>query len=180
MNVVMRRRWLVVPAVALMLAGCSSSDRAAPPDADLAPIVVADASVESQPSPSPSPSVSVTGEESPVTDPRADLDIDDQVGDGRTVVVEAVETDLSAVHLVIETRDGRILGSDLITAGLQPVTLRLDQAVPEPMELVGRILADNGDGILEVGIDLPVVDDEGEHVTEDFNYVFIQEQLADD
>jgi hypothetical protein len=126
--------------------------------------------------------VSVTGGDEPssVTDPLADLDIDDQVGDGRSVVIEAVDTDLRAVHIVIETRDGQILGSDLRTAGLQPVTLRLDQVVSEPTELVGRMLADDGDGILEVGVDRPVIDDEGEQVAEDFDYVFTPDDLADD
>jgi hypothetical protein len=112
--------------------------------------------------------------------PLADLDIDDQVGNGRSVVIEAVDTDLPAVHIVIETRDGLVLGSDMRTAGLQPVTLRLNEPVPEPMELVGRMLADDGDGILELGADRPVIDDEGEQVAEDFDYVFTQAQLTDD
>jgi len=133
-------------------------------------------------SPSSGPSAgSVTGDDSsPVTDPAADLDIDDQVGDGRSVVIEAVDTDLRAVHIVIETRDGQILGSDLRTAGLQPVTLRLDQPVPGPAKLVGRMLADDGDGILEIGADRPVIDEEGEQVAENFDYVFTQAQLTDD
>ena len=42
------------------------------------------------------------------------------------------------------------------------------------------MLADDGDGILEVGVDRPVIDDEGEQVAEDFDYVFTQAQLADD
>lgn len=149
-----------------------------PENVDLAPIVVANPDAESQPS-VPS-AASVIGDMSPVTDARADLDIDDQSGDGRTVIIEAVDTDLPAVHIVIETRDGQILGSDLRTGGLQPVTLRLNQSVPEPMELMGRILVDDGDGILEIEIDRPVVDAEGEQVAENFDYVFAQEQLTDD
>lgn len=154
--------WLAVPATVTALAGCASAVDVAPEGADLTPIVV------TLPSGSPS------------SDPAADLDIDDQVGDGRSVVIEAVDTDLRAVHIVIETRDGQILGSDLRTAGLQPVTLRLDQVVSEPTELVGRMLADDGDGILEVGVDRPVIDDEGEQVAEDFDYVFTPDDLADD
>jgi hypothetical protein len=115
-----------------------------------------------------------------VTDPRADLDIDDQVGDGFSVVIEAVDTDLPAVHIAIETADGVLLGSDLRTEGLQPVTVRLDQPVPGPMELVGRMLSDDGDGILELGVDRPVIDDEGEQVAEDFDYVFLTDDLRDD
>lgn len=154
--------WLAVPATATALAGCASAVDVAPEGANLTPIVV------TLPSGSPS------------SDPLADLDIDDQVGDGRSVVIEAVDTDLRAVHIVIETRDGQILGSDLRTAGLQPVTLRLDQVVFEPTELVGQMLADDGDGILEVGVDRPVIDDEGEQVAEDFDYVFTPDDLADD
>jgi hypothetical protein len=170
--------WLAVPATVTALAGCASAVDVAPEGADLTPIVVTLPSG----SPSSGPSAgSVTGDDSsPVTDPAADLDIDDQVGDGRSVVIEAVDTDLRAVHIVIETRDGQILGSDLRTAGLQPVTLRLDQVVSEPTELVGRMLADDGDGILEVGVDRPVIDDEGEQVAEDFDYVFTPDDLADD
>jgi hypothetical protein len=60
------------------------------------------------------------------------------------------------------------------------VTLRLDRPVPGPTELMGRMLADDGDGILELGVDRPVIDDEGEQVAEDFDYVFSPDQLADD
>lgn len=173
----MRWAWLAVPVATVVLAGCSSAADVAPEGADLAPIVVTLPSG----SQSSSSAMSVTGDESSsVTDPLADLDIDDQVGDGRSVVIESVDTDLPAVHIVIETREGIVLGSDLRTAGLQPVTLSLDQPVPEPTELVGRMLADDGDGILDVGADRPVIDDEGEQVAEDFDYVFTQAQLTDD
>lgn len=169
----MQWRWLTLTTVAIALSGCSSVNEAAPEGADLTPIVVADLGGESESS-LPS-AASVTGDVSAVTDARADLDIDDQAGDGSTVVIESVDTNLQAVHIVIETRDGQVLGSDLRTAGLQPVTMRLDQVVPESMELVGRMLADDGDGILEIGIDRTVVDDEGEQVAEDFDYVLTQD-----
>lgn len=173
-----RWAWLAVPLAAAALPGCASVADVAPEGADLAPIVVTLPS--SDPSSNPS-AVSVTGDESsPVTDLLADLDIDDQVGDGRSVVIESVDTDLPVVHIVIETRDGQVLGSDLRTAGLQPVTLRLDQPVPGPAKLVGRMLADDGDGILEIGADRPVIDEEGEQVAENFDYVFTQAQLTDD
>jgi hypothetical protein len=173
MNLGTRLGWLAGPVAAVALAGCASAVDVAPKGADVEPIVVTLPTGE--PSASPS-AVSVTGGDEPssVTDPLADLDIDDQVGDGRNVVIESVDTDLPAVHIVIETREGLVLGSDLRTAGLQPVTLRLDQPVPEPTELVGRMLADDGDGILEIGADRPVIDDEGEQVAEDFDYVFTQ------
>lgn len=174
----LRCGWWVVPVAVVALAGCSSAPDVAPEGADLAPVMVSLPSVGPASSP---PAVSVTGDgSSPVTDHLADLDIDDQVGGGLSVVVEAVDTDLPAVHVVIETRDGLVLGSDLRTAGLQLVTLRLDQRVPEPTELVGRMLADDGDGILEFGVDRPVIDGEGEQVAEDFDYVLTQAQSADD
>ena len=173
-----RWAWLAVPLAAAALAGCASVADVAPEGADLEPIVVTFPS--SGVTPSPSAGSVTDGESSSVTDPLADLDIDDQVGNGRSVVIEAVDTDLPAVYIVIETRDGLVLGSDMRTAGLQPVTLRLNEPVPEPMELVGRMLADDGDGILELGADRPVIDDEGEQVAEDFDYVFTQAQLTDD
>jgi hypothetical protein len=175
----MRWVWFGVPVAAAMLTGCASAGGEAPADANLDPIVVTFPSSTVGSGTSPSGSVTDHASTS-VTDPLADLDIDDQVGDGRSVVIEAVDTDLPAVHIVIETRDGLVLGSDLRTAGLQPVTLRLEQPVPEPTELVGRMLVDDGDGILEIGVDRPVIDDEGEQVAEDFDYVFTQAQLRDD
>ncbi len=157
---------------------CASVADTAPAGADLDPIVVAFPSSSGSSAPVAAP---VTGDgPSRVTDPSADLDIDDQVGDGRSVVIEAVDTDLPAVHIVIETRDGVVLGSDLRTAGLQPVTLRLDEPVPGTAELVGRMLADDGDGILDVGADRPVIDDEGEQVAEDFDYVLTAAQPRND
>ena len=176
-----RRRvlcWLSASLIVLGLSACASGSDARPAGIDVSPIVVdlAESSV-----PSTGHSGSVTGAEPPpVTDPRADLDIDDQVGDGLTVVMEAVDTDLTVVHIAIETADGVLLGSDLRTEGLQPVTVRLDQPVPGPMELVGRMLSDDGDGILELGVDRPVIDEEGEQVAEDFDYVFLTDDLRDD
>ena len=179
--------WLVVPVAVASLAGCSSTSNEVAGGADLAPVVLSPAN-SSDTSAAPSAG-SVTGGTSssvtesaiePVTDPMADLDIDDQVGDGLSVIIESVDTDLPNVHIVIETRDGLVLGSDLRTAGLQPVTLRLDQRVPERTKLVGRMLADDGDGILEIGVDRPVIDNEGELVAEDFDYVFSPDTLADD
>lgn len=164
-----RWRWLMVPMAAATLTGCGS-DTAVPPGlADRAPIVVPDPSGRTgQPLPS---AASVTGEApSSVTDAQADIEIADQVGDGRSVVLESVDTALGLVHIVIETADGRVLGSDLRTSGLQPVTLRLSQPVSAPTTLIGRMLADDGDGILERGIDQPVIDEEGEQVDEDFDY----------
>jgi len=126
-----RRRvqcWLSIPLIVLGVSACASGSDALPAGIDVSPIVV-DLAERSVPSTSPSGSVDGGGA-APVTDPRADLDIDDQVGDGLTVVMEAVDTDLPVVHIAIETADGVLLGSDLRTEGRQPVTVRLDQPVP--------------------------------------------------
>jgi hypothetical protein len=170
--------WAALPVAAVALAGCGSGVDAAPDGADLSPVVVDLAGAA--PSAAPAAGSSVAVDPTSLTDPRADLDIDDQVGDGSSVVIESVDTDLPAVHVVIMGEDGSVLGSVLRTAGLQPVTLRLDRPVPGPTELMGRMLADDGDGILELGVDRPVIDDEGEQVAEDFDYVFSPDQLADD
>jgi hypothetical protein len=92
------------------------------------------------------------------------------------VVIEAVDTDLPAVHIVIGHGTGWCW-PDMRTAGLSR-DLRLNEPVPEPMELVGRMLADDGDGILERAT-APSSTTRGAG-GEDFDYVFSQAQLTDD
>lgn len=104
-------------------------------------------------------------------DPKADIDVDDQSGDGGEVTIESVTTSIPKGFVVITDENGRILGVSEVTPGIQPVTIRLDNPVPSTQELVASLRQDDGDGRLDVETDELVFDDENEVVLEDFDYL---------
>lgn len=100
----------------------------------------------------------------PVIDRRAELDIDDQAGDGRRVRVRAVRTSLPMARLVIMDARGAVLGSDVVTPGVQVVTVRLDRPVRASGELVARLVTGTPERMA------PIHDGDGEPEEEDFDY----------
>jgi len=142
-------------AAAALLSACATAGPAASrPSADLAAIVI------------PERQAVVTETARPSN---ADLDIDDQAGDGSRVAVESVTVD-EAAFVVITDLDGDVLGWDTAKAGVQPVWIVLRTPVSESVELLGSLVRDDGDGVLDLSTDLPLVDDEGDVVEEDFDY----------
>ena len=172
-------RWIAIPAlvtvVGLTAAGCagggdSASSRASEPGIVLGAGATPSAGGTAVPPPSgstsPSASIPADAGGSPpgtVIDPAADLDIDDQRGDGTRVVIESLSTSVAGVTLVIVDARGRTVASVPVTPGVQPVTIALDVPLSRSQELRGELRAPDGSGIL--------VDDEGEAVEEDFDYV---------
>ena len=139
----------------VLLSACSTAGPSTQnPVADLSPIVVAGS----------------TSASSPAGAFAADLDIDDQAGDGTRVAVESVTVGSSTVFVVITDEAGTVLGSDTASGGVQPVSISLDSPISESGEFIGLLVEDDGDGVLDLATDLPVVDDEGESVEEDFDY----------
>ena len=96
-------------------------------------------------------------------DPTADLDIDDQRGDGSQVIVESLATSLTGVTLVLLDSKGKTVAAIPVAPGVQPVAVELDVTLVRSQELRGVLMAPDGAGML--------VDDEGEVVEEDFDYV---------
>lgn len=152
----------IAALAALVTAGCAGGDTSGASAASDPGITLATAG----PAPAPSPS-----SEEPTThptpagaiDPRADLDIDDQRGDGTRVVIESLSTSMADVSLVILDDDGTTIASIPVTPGVQPVSITLTSPLSRSQELRGMLEAPGGTGIL--------VDDEGEAVEEDFDYV---------
>lgn len=144
-------------------AGSASSDGSSADPGD--PGIVLDAGRPT--SPGAGASATATGatgvEVARTVDPRADLDIDDQRGDGTRVVVESLTTGLEGVTLVLLDAQGQKIATLPVTIGVQPVTVELDEPLQRSQELRGVLEAPDGGGIL--------VDDEGEAVEEDFDYV---------
>jgi hypothetical protein len=99
----------------------------------------------------------------------ADLDIDDQAGDGTRVAVDSVSVSGPA-FVVITDQSGTVLGSDTASPGVQLVSVLLTTPISESAELLGMLVRDDGDGVLDLATDLPLIDDEGESVEEDFDY----------
>lgn len=143
------------------LSGCST-DTNAMSTVDPAPIVIGDSSRPSPPAP--------TEQVIPAYDPRAELDIEDQAGDGRSVVIDSVRVTRDNVSLVILDERGAILGTKAILPGVQPVKIDLQRSVDSSGYLFGLLVLDNGDGRIDPGIDVPLHDDDGEIVEEDFEY----------
>ncbi len=72
--------------------------------------------------------------------------------------------------VVITDEAGTVLGWDIASPGVQLVSVRLSSPIPASAELLGTLVRDDGDGVLDLATDLPVIDDEGEPVEEDFDY----------
>jgi hypothetical protein len=168
-----------------VLAACGGDDPAAEVGA-LSPIEVPSASASpsgapttagpsADPSAGPSsspPVVASSGAPSSgtVVDTEAELEVEDQSGDGTGVRVESVRLSSGSGHVVVQTRDGQVIGSAPVTSGSQPVTIPLDPRVTGSGELLAVLHADDGDGAFDATRDAVVVDDDGERESEDFDY----------
>lgn len=153
-----------VGLLGLMAAGCGGGGNSGPAASHDPGIVLGAEELSGSRSPAPSiGSDAGAASSGSVIDPVADLDIDDQRGDGSRVIVESLSTSLPGVVLVLVDTRGRTVASVPVTPGVQPVTVTLDVPLSRSQELRGVLQAPEGSGIL--------VDDEGERVEEDFDYV---------
>lgn len=153
---------LAVTAMTMIaVAGCGSDSASAPDDAASAGIELPAESVQ------PTASDSALG----ASDPMADLEIEDQVGDGRSVVVQSVVTSRDFALLVITDLNGEVLGAKRVRPTVQPVTVPLTTPVTTSGELLGSLYLDSGNGNFDPAQDTPLVDDENEVVGEDFDYI---------
>lgn len=102
----------------------------------------------------------------------AELEIEDQRGDGTTVQIDEVKTSLQSGLLVIFDRSGRYLGAAKVSSTVQPVSIELENPISSSQELIGQLFADNGNGVYD-SKDLEVIEayeDEREIIYEDFEY----------
>lgn len=132
------------------------------PAMGLGPIILSDASQSSIQTES-------SGSPNGFTDRWAEIDIDDQRGDGKSMVIESVEVSRAAI-LAIYDRGGKLLVSAQISPRSQPVSVKFDTPLTKSSELLAKLFLDNGDGVFDPSYDLPIYDDESELAEEDFNY----------
>lgn len=152
---------VVVPAM-VVLAGCggaTTTTETAPAERSAIELPTQDA-MTTRPAPSGT-----------AVDPVADVEVEDQSGDGTEVIVSAIAMSRGNGILVIRDAAGQVLGVADVSPATQPVTIRLDRPVTTSQELVATLYADDGDGRLERKQDQPLLDDEGEAVSEEFDYV---------
>lgn len=105
-----------------------------------------------------------------VSDGFAELELEDQSGGGDSIQVEEVRLSIGRAFLVISDLKGTILGYAIATPDSQPVAVQLQVKITSSQEIIGSLHLDNGDGVFNPEEDLPIRDDEGELVTEDFDY----------
>ena len=158
------------------LAACGDDDVAAevaPLRSVTVPAAGATASSPASPAPAQTPAAAGSAVSAPgtVLDAAAELEVEDQRGDGTNVRVEFARLSSGNGHVAILTRDGQLLGSAPVTAGSQPVTIALEPRVTRSGELHAVLYADDGDGSFDPARDAVVVDGEGEREAEDFDYV---------
>ena len=170
-------RKVAVVVLMLSLAGCSTSSAA--PMEDLEAITLgqqhsggntsaANGSGEGdQPSDSDEPQPDAP---TYARDRYAEIDIEDQTGDGSSISIDEIEISGGNSFLVIYDSTGLVLASALVTAQSQPVTIKLDYPLASSQELEAALYLDDGDGEFSLASDFPILDDEEELVHEDFYY----------
>lgn len=102
----------------------------------------------------------------------AELEIEDQRGDGTSVQIDEVKTSLQSGLVVIFDKSGRYLGAAKVSSTVQPVSIELENPISSSQELIGQLFADNGNGVYD-SMDLEVIEayeDEREIIYEDFEY----------
>ena len=160
-------------ATALLLAACGANEVGEPEGAGsetpLSPIVTAQPSPSTSGSASPStspsanPSASTSGGPSAgeaSSDTGAELEVEDERGDGRTVTIERASTSGGTGFVAVYSGD-QLLGS--VPVGSGTLTVQLDAPVPATGELQAVLFDDDGDSQFDGAKD-PRLDDE------DFDY----------
>jgi hypothetical protein len=105
-----------------------------------------------------------------VLDPEAEVDVEDQTGDGRQVRLDEVEM-TSRGFVVVVSRPGQaVLGVAPVDSEREGFVVRLERPVESNQSLVVMLFADDGDGKFDPAADGRIVDDEGEAVVDDLFY----------
>jgi hypothetical protein len=175
------RRRITVIAVAVVLGfglfGCSGDDGNDGPS-PTGVVLPAPSSEAGDPSPSRevTPSGGSLGGAEPVAavvrDPEAEVEAEDQSGNGSEVTVEEVELSSGPGHLVVVARESQtVLGTSAVRPGSESsIAVTLAPPLDRDQTLAVMLFADDGDGRFDPATDGRIVDDEGEPVLDDLDY----------
>jgi len=103
-------------------------------------------------------------------DPKAEIEIEDQSGDGTRIALDEIHVGRIIAFLVIYNLKGEVLATALVTSLSQPVNIALQTPITSSQELQAVLYLDDGDGKFELSQDLPLIGEENELVHEDFSY----------
>lgn len=103
-------------------------------------------------------------------DPDAEIDIDDQIGDGVTLRIDEIQVSRGNAFLVIYNSQNFVVSEAFVTPQSQPVTLFFDIPILQNQELQAALYLDDGDGVFDLSKDLPILGEENELVHESFSY----------
>lgn len=152
---------LALAAGTALLTACGSAT-----DTPIAPVAAPQVAVPSSTGPTGAPA-SAGAAVAPVPDPGASVEVDDQSGDGRSVVVREVRLSGGPGWVVIRTDDddddGRVLGAAAVQPGRSgPVTVTLTEPVPGSGDddLTAVLHLDDGDGVFDERTDPAVLDED--------------------
>jgi hypothetical protein len=123
-----------------------------------------------QPEESPEPTSSPDKSQEFAKDPEAEIEIDDQVGDGLTLFIHEVEIERGNAFLVVYNDANLVVAEAFVTPQSQPVTISFDVPLTSTQNLQAVLYLDDGDGLFDLGQDLPIIGEYGELVHIDFKY----------
>jgi len=126
-------------------------------------------SLGDNPAPAPTKTFDPAGQEY-ANDPSAEVDIEDQEGDGTSLDIDEIKVGRANAFLVIYDTSGLVIAETLVTPQSQPVTLLLEIPLTRSQDLQAALYLDDGDGVFELDLDLPLLGEEGKLVHEDFFY----------
>lgn len=149
---------LALAAGAALLTACGSAA-----ETPIAPVAAPQVAVPSSAGQAAVPSASAPA--APVADPAASVEVDDQSGDGRSVVVGEVRLSGGPGWVVVRTDDdgdGRVLGSAPVQSGRSgPITVTLTEPLPGSQDDLTAVLhLDDGDGVFDERSDPAVLDED--------------------
>lgn len=168
---------ILITALMLLISGCaltpgepalefSSIDLGQDPAA-VAPVAPAPTEPEG------SDEADESGEPEYALDRNAEIDIEDQSGDGNSVMIDEIQISGGNSFLVIYDSTGLVRSSTLVTVQSQPVVVRFEVPIEKSQELEAVLYLDNGDGQFSLAEDSPLLDYERELVHEDFYYTVV-------
>lgn len=170
---------LALVATSALLTGCSAitTEEVDLPVVSLSSTPMPSASQSEAPSAEPGEdnsnkgsAESSTEDENEVSDGFAELEIEDQSGDGFEVEIEEVRQSLGNAILVIFDSQGQVLGSSPVTIRTQPVAVQLDQPILKSQKLIAQLFLDNGNERYDPDQDTPILDHDGDLAREGFEY----------
>ena len=154
---------LAASAAALLAASACGSDEPAPaPAASSPPSASSGPSAGASATSSPPPAAEGTGAPGLHRDDEADLQGEDQQGDGTSVRVEDVQLSTADGFVAVFAADGSLLGSAPVARSDEDVDVDvpLSPAQSGTVELRAVLYADDGDGALDPAVDPQVAEDD--------------------